>query len=378
MLILRLPDDPNLAIDGAGFRDSSGGMIRGGFLTSEGRAHLEALVKRPSERHGVARRANAILLLDDGLNCEAVARVLYLDDDTVRGWHERFARDGAAALRAFGWKGTAGKLTRDQEAELSQVLSAGFFASTAAVIALIGSRFGIGYSKAGVIKLLHRLGFCYRKPKGLPAKADAAAQEAFVAHYEALLNGLMDDEVVYFADAVHPEYQSRPAHGWVKRGERPAVRRGKGRQRMNLMGALDLETFDLQLVETLKMTTDTTIDLLARLERANPDKRSIHVVLDRAPVHRGEAVRTWLERPQCRIRLHFLPAYAPNLNAIERLWKLMHEHVTHNRYHASFRAFADAVMGFFKTTLPANWQSFRDTVNDNFHIVRPEDFRVVG
>ncbi|PSJ48737.1 transposase, partial [Mesorhizobium ephedrae] len=78
------------------------------------------------------------------------------------------------------------------------------------------------------------------------------------------------------------------------------------------------------------------------------------------------------------IRLHFLPAYAPNLNAIERLWKLMHEHVTHNRYHDSFRAFAEAIMRFFKSTLPKNWKSFRDTVNDNFHIVRPEAFRVVG
>ncbi|MDQ6433922.1 transposase [Mesorhizobium sp. LHD-90] len=59
--------------------------------------------------------------------------------------------------------------------------------------------------------------------------------------------------------------------------------------------------------------------------------RVIHVVLDQAPVHRGQAVRDWLARPGRRIELHFLPAYAPNLNAIERLWKLMHEHVTHNR-----------------------------------------------
>jgi transposase len=353
-------------------------MIRGGFVSKEARAHLEALVRRPSERHGVARRANAILLLDDGMSCEAVAKVLYLDDDTVRGWHARFSADGAAALAAFDWRGGQRKLSRVQEAALVEMLSASFFASTAAVIALIESRFGIAYSKAGAIKLLHRLGFDYRKPKGLPAKADAAEQEAFVVAYEKLMNRLEPDEVVYFSDAVHPEYQSRPAHGWVRRGERPAVRRGKGRQRLNLMGALNLENFDLRLVETLKMSTQTTIDLLTRLERHNPDKRLIHVILDRAPVHRGEAVRSWLARPGCRIRLHFLPAYAPNLNAIERLWKLVHEHVTHNRYHYSFRGFAEAIMRFFKSTLPKNWKSFRDTVNDNFHIVRPDQFRVVG
>jgi transposase len=353
-------------------------MIRGGFLSKDGRAHLEALMRRPNEKHGIGRRANAILLLDDGLSCEDVAKVLYLDDDTVRGWHRRFLADGVAALRAFGWKGGERKLERAQEAELAEALSAGFYTSTAAVIALIEKRFSITYSKPGVLKVLHRLGFVYVKPKGLPAKADAAAQEEFVARYEALMNGLMSDEVVYFSDAVHPEYQSRPAHGWIRRGERPAVRKGKGRQRLNLMGALNLENFDLRLVETVKMSSQTTIDLLERLEKHNPDKRIIHVILDRAPVHRGEAVRAWLARPGCRIRLHFLPAYAPNLNAIERLWKLMHEHVTRNRYHDSFRAFAEAIMRFFKSTLPEKWKSFRDTVNDNFHIVRPDEFRVIG
>jgi transposase len=267
---------------------------------------------------------------------------------------------------------------RAREAELVEALTAKLLITTAAVIALIEARFGTVCSKAGVIKLLHRLDFDYAQPKGLPAKADAGAQEVFVATHERLMNGLLPEEAVCFSDAVHPEYQSRPAHGWIRCGDRLAVEKRKGRQRLNLMGALNLETFDLRLVETVKMSTQTTIKLLARLERHNPDKRAIHVILDRAPVHRGEAVRAWLARPGCRIKLHFLPAYAPNLNAIERLWQLMHEHVTHNRYHDTFRAFAEAIMRFFKATLPANWKSFRDTVNDNFHIVRPEQFRVVG
>ena len=34
----------------------------------------------------LTRRANALLLLDDGMSCEAIAKVLYLDDDTIRYW----------------------------------------------------------------------------------------------------------------------------------------------------------------------------------------------------------------------------------------------------------------------------------------------------
>ena len=110
-------------------------MVQGGFLSDGQRAHLEALVRRPTERHGIARRANAMLLLDDGLSCEAVARVLYLDDDTVRGWHDRFRREGVRALSVFGWKGGASKLTPAQEAELTETLTRRLPPSTAAVMA---------------------------------------------------------------------------------------------------------------------------------------------------------------------------------------------------------------------------------------------------
>ena len=110
-------------------------MIRGGFLSNDARAHLEVVVRRPREKHGVARRANAILLLDDGMSCGAVAQVLYLDDWTVRGWYERFTSGGAEALRAFGWKGGAGKLSRCQEAELVVTLTGRrLWQSTATVI----------------------------------------------------------------------------------------------------------------------------------------------------------------------------------------------------------------------------------------------------
>jgi hypothetical protein len=47
--------------------------------------------------------------------------------------------------------------------------------------------------------------------------------------YERLLNGLGADEAVYFADAVHPEYQTKPAFGWVKAGSNPAVTTTPGR-----------------------------------------------------------------------------------------------------------------------------------------------------
>ena len=79
------------------------------------------------------------------------------------------------------------------------------------------------------------------------------------------------DEAVYFADVVHPEYQSRPVHGWVRKGDKVALRRTSGRQRLNLHAALDLETFHCPLVEAERIDAASTITLLEKLEAANPN-----------------------------------------------------------------------------------------------------------
>ncbi len=94
-----------------------------------------------------------------------------------------------------------------------------------------------------------------------------------------MLNGLAADEVVYFADAVHPEYQSRPAHGWVRKGDKVALRRTSGCQRLNLHAALNLENFHCPLVEAERIDAASTIALLAKLEASNPGKRRIYVII---------------------------------------------------------------------------------------------------
>ncbi len=69
-------------------------MIQGNFLTPEQRRDLTILVRRPKVEHRVARRANALVMLDRGKSCEEVAEFLLLDDDTVRTWRREFELAG--------------------------------------------------------------------------------------------------------------------------------------------------------------------------------------------------------------------------------------------------------------------------------------------
>ncbi len=352
-------------------------MIRSTFLTARQRDELEQIVRRPSEDHGVARRANAILLLDDGKSCAQIAEFLYLDDDTIRTWHKHYMSGGWDELEMFDWKGGMPHLNAAQNEQLDCWLEARLCRSTKEIRAYIEKSFGVRYSHSGSIKLLHRLGFEYKKPKALPRVADEGAQQAFIDFYEGLLGRLPTDEAIYFADAVHPEYQVRPAYGWIKKGSNTAVKTTSGRQRVNIHGALCLENFDAPFVEVLKVNGDSSIALLEKIEVRNPAKSRIHVIWDNAPYHKCEKLRQWLSRPDCRIHLIQLPPYCPHLNPIERLWGVMHEHVTHNKLHETQTKFANAILAFLRQTIPKDWRNFRDKVTDNFRIISHQNFRVL-
>ena len=311
-------------------------MIRPGFLSSTERPELGACVGSQREDHGVARRANAILLPDDGKSCQGIAEFPYLDDDTIRDWHKIWRESGWEALAVDGWKGGQSGTTPDQDAALCTWPEGRFCRSTVEIRSHIASGFGLDYPHSGCIRLLARLGFEYCKPRPLPKVASAERQASLIALYEPLMTGLGADEAVHFADAVHPEQQTKPAFGRVRKGSNPAVNTTAGRGRVNIHGAPNLETFDAPLVEPTTVDGTSAARLLSRTEARNPDKRIIHVtwhvIRDNAACHKGPDVRAFLARPDCRIHLVQLPPYCPHLNPIERLWAPMHRHVTHNRH----------------------------------------------
>lgn len=164
------------------------------FLTPIERATLEALLRERKAAGLKIRRANALLLLDDGFAPIDVARVLYLDEETIRVWKRSFEGDGLGSLDLKAYSKRDGHLTEDQEAQLATMFRARPPKTTDEVRAIIAKLFDVTYSRSGAIKLMGRLGFCYKKPKALPLGADEAAQIAQIEAYEALLNGLEYDE----------------------------------------------------------------------------------------------------------------------------------------------------------------------------------------
>ena len=353
-------------------------MIRPGFLDIESRQNLIELARDGSAAHRLARRANALVLLDDGMSCEAIAKVLLLDDDTIRTWYRLYEEDGIEGLTNFSYEGSACQLSGEQQEKLKAWVATSLPRTTRQVGAWIENEFGVVYEgRSGLIALLHRLGLEYHKPNVIPRKLDEEKQKAFIEGYEKLLNSLGDDEAVLFADAVHPTHAARPVGCWAPSQEKLAIEQTSGRQRINIHGAIDLETGQTRMIEALTIDAASTIRLLQSIEALYPMLALIHVFLDNARYHHAKLVQEWLALPGRRIKLHFIPTYCPHLNPIERLWGLMHRNVTHNKCYATCAQFADATLSFLREKVPGNWADLCDSVTDNFRIINPKDFRVM-
>ena len=354
-------------------------MIRAGFLSPVDRADLIALARDGSAAHRLARRANALVLLDSGWSCEKVARALFLDDDTIRQWHGLFIEDGFEGLTRFEAGGSACQLSGEQQEKLKAWVAAVLPRTTRQIGAWIEREFGVAYEgRSGVIALLHRLGLEYHKPEVIPRKLDEDKQKAFIASYEKLLNSLGEDEAVLFGDAVHPTHAARPVGCWAPKQDNLAIEQRSGRQRINIHGAVDLQTGQTRMIEVETIDALSTITLLESIEALYPLLVCIHVFLDNARYHHAKLVQEWLSRPDCRIKLHFIPTYCPHLNPIERLWGVMHRNITHNKCYGNCAEFAAATLDFLRDKVPRNWAQICDSVTDNFRVISPKDFRVLG
>ena len=157
-----------------------------------------------------------------------------------------------------------------------------------------------------------------------------------------------------------------------------AIEQTSGRQRLNVHGAIDRETGKTAMIDVETVDAASTIRLLETIEALYPLLAAIHLFPDNARYRHARIVREWPAQPGRRIRLRFIPADRPHLNPIERLWGVMHKHLTHHTCYAACRDFAEAVLDFLREHVSRRWPEFRDSVTDNFRVIDPKDLRVLA
>lgn len=127
----------------------------------------------------------------------------------------------------------------------------------------------------------------------------------------------------------------------------PVLLHAPTRKSVAVFGAVRVQDgcFVAQRAETFNATSfERFLKRLARHRRRN---RKMVVIVDNARWHHARHLQPWLQEHRDSVQMDFLPPYSPDLNPVERVWKLTRYQCTHNRYFPSLDDLVEVVWNHF-------------------------------
>jgi transposase len=309
------------------------------FTTAEGEALHYWRFHHPHPR--VQRKMEALYLKSQGLAPAAICRLGAISKPTFYRYLHAYREGGIEKLPEVSLHRRQ-SLLADYRTSIEADLRQRPPASVAEAAARIATLTGLQRGPTQVRQFLKSLGMKPRRVGQMPAKADVMAQEAFKTEQldPRLTEATSGQRVVFFMDAAH--FVFAPFLGLVWCFERLFVKAPSGRQRLNVLAALNATTRDIFTVKNLTyITAETVCELLRLLAGAHPGV-PLTIVLDNARYQRCALVQSLAQR--LGIELLFLPAYSPNLNLIERFWKFVKKQCLYSKYYADHHSFQHAII----------------------------------
>src|SRR3989338_8591804 len=152
------------------------------FLTEEQvvilrEAHYSCKKKKSADR------IKAILFLNEGFGYEQTAKLLMLNDTTIRRYEKEFEKVGVDGLIECRYFGSRGLLTKVQEIGLTTHLKHKTYQTVKEIVSYVKKHYRKTYSVEGMTHLLHGLGFVYKKTKQVPGKLNLELQKQFKTEY---------------------------------------------------------------------------------------------------------------------------------------------------------------------------------------------------
>lgn len=269
----------------------------------------------------LAIRLLCILFVVFGMKNSRIAFLVGCHSKTVGTVRRRMEEESVGEMMVIAkGGGPKPKVSGDVKTQIVEKVKKGTYCCLRQIADMVKISFGLVISESTVSRILKEFNLRKLKCGSLPFKADAEKQHAF---YVDVLHPLMNKSEnkecqLLFLDAAH-FVQGNDHLGGFYGIVRKFVRTFSGRNRYNVLGALN---FCTKAVHTV--TNDTYITsrqvcrMLVRLSKAYKGQ-SVHVILDNAAYQRCNLVQ--MVAAKLNITLHYIPAYSPNLNLIERFWK---------------------------------------------------------
>jgi len=195
------------------------------------------LAQHVKTRDGRIRdRIKSVIHASNGWSPDEIAEALLIHETTVRQHLKDY--HGSNKLKPENG-GSHSYLNALQTHAIIAHISEHTYRYTYQIVAYIFQRYGIQFSISGLNKWLHKNGFSYKQPKGVPHKFDEKKQAEFIDYYNDL-KSTAALEPILFMDATHPTQATKVSGGWIKKGHDKAIKTTGSRTRINLIGAINL------------------------------------------------------------------------------------------------------------------------------------------
>jgi putative transposase len=317
---------------------------------------------RRGDEPQVRLRAHILLLLDAGHPWATIGAVLFCSASTISRWRRRFRKEGVNAVfgRPQGRKRSGVHIWATLAVRWVLTLSPADFrfarsrwsCETAAVV--LREDFRVAVGRETVRRWLREANLVWRRPRPTIRPKDPDREQKLRV-LRALLKGLPADETAVFMDEVDVNLNPKVGCMWMRRGQQAAVETPGNNEKRYLAGSIHWRTGRVILTEG-KVKEGRGAALFCRhlddLRRAFRHYTVIHVLCDNAGTHTPDGsklVRAYLAEWGHRVKVHFLPKYAPDTNPIDRVWWRLHEAVTRNHRCQSMQELLDLTFDWFAT-----------------------------
>lgn len=312
---------------------------------------LQKMVKFKEAK--LVRRISALLEhLHQQQPVSEIASKWSVSEAAIYHWVKQFMLKGVQSLHYHYKGGRPPKLSLLQLKKLTQLLDGGPEAAglaegcwnSALVQQLIKLKFEVEYHVQYVSALLHKLGYSFQKAERI---SDYLDPERRCEWREETWPNLLAEArrvkgLILFGDEASFAQWGSLGYTWARVGQTPQIKTSGKRKGYKVFGAVEYfsgrvfykgttgkfnsESYQTFLEEVLEKTTEP-----------------IFLVQDGARYHTSKEIKEFFEGQRERLRVYQLPAYSPDYNPIEYLWRKTKRKGTHNKYFAEFGLLAEAV-----------------------------------
>jgi len=312
-----------------------GSIVLGG---SQRKRLLQLYRKEPDPQ--VRLRAHIILLLSEGRAWALIAAVLFCSTATIARWKRRFECGGINGLleqnrgrHSTFWSGWAAIIVRWVKTLTPRDF--GYCRSRwccATLLVVLWDVHHLKVSQETIRRWLHRQQMVWRRPRPVLGPHDAQRPGKLRILRE-LLRDLPADEAAVFEDEVDLNLNPDIGCCWMERGQQAEVVTPGTNVKRYLAGSMSWRSGELIVTQGTRRNAELFVAHLEDLRHAFRHYTKVHVICDNARFHTiqgSRLVRQYLVEHGDRIVLHYLPAYSPKDNPIERVWWHLHEEITRN------------------------------------------------